>query len=1515
LGTDNLGNPCEHTMPPYYWLNEGNTIGPPTTEGLLFATQQSAALNNNIIDILMARKSVLNIKIGLNRVSCDSLRGIMQQLTGDLQYSHSFIFGADSAYIKEGMYKNFTEKPKPLVTNIERDSRTIQLENEHVNLYSCDLNLGKKKDSVAVVNYFATTGLDSLKTVITDLMKAFTAAEVTKYANQDSFLIWLRMQINNQINLKIQDVYGGAYGFMNEKSTDIKRATEQYPLNIFNPNKSIRRKHGTMLAGADNDLAFLQSLEYRPEDIDFEFAQGFELINGIERVYYLEHIAAERRKAELSPELFTGHDSLLQPIEIRKWVGGKFYDVYLDAFRAEMHFNSGEASYTGTAKLNVYLLMQIPTMDQKIALKALNVNVTATGPSVIPIKLELNNDIPIRMNNATRIFLEKSAQTFIKVDCDGFAGISLKGKVEVCRNYLIPLDSTTLAVMPEPKRVTGNFLIQIAHWNDFYSSITIDPFAVKGYEDYKWQFNTIVLDFSDELSPTGFPPSGYETPFASAAGFDKRWQGIYIQEISLTLPDMFKKNNQNTSVGVERVLFDERGFSGTAFVSVPLIDLDEGNAGGWGFSVDNFQLTFIANQLFSGGFGGKINVPILKGAQCNTAAPLTPADCFDYSGLILPNKEYQLTVTIPPNVNYCADLWKAGSVKINSNSSVSLNVENGVFVAKALLHGTIAISSQIGSFDVSMPDTIAFQNVCISSKAPHFNVGTWKMPSSINCRFAGFGVTVGDVGMANGSNAGEYSLNMELRISLTKEGNAGAQDSLGISAYGNFKINGALSEDSKIQKWVFKSVKLTSLSVDATFPGATIKGSLAFYNDSTANGWGKGFRGVIDAKFKGTIGAKALAHFGRRTVGSSNFKYFFVDAMVTLPAGNQALAPLDIRGLGGGVFHHMTRDTTKTLLSAAPTSGVPGLPATLGVSLSGVKYIPDPTAGIGVKATIAVALAKESAFNGSLSLEILFNAKSAGGGIRSFNLDGLAIFMAPIDLGLPPFFNASNQAAVKAKASIAAQFTPSFKLHGSLETFLNMDNLLVGAGAGGRMTTAEFHIEPNLWYINVGTPTDPCGIKLMLGGHDLVTIQAYLDIGKNIPPMLELPPSVRAITGMNSIAQQNSVRGTGRGFAFGASMTLGSDDKICVPDCNAPVYFYGSGKAQIGFDVMLQDYGDAQCSNTNQPIGINGWYASGQTYALIQSSVGIGVKIFGVKKELEVLALGGAAAGQVKIPNPFWARYSLGGYFSIMGGLVKGDIDFQFTFGETCQIASSSNANLDLAVIALLKPIDKDVSVDVAAHPNASFNIPIGASFIVNDAISNQNSTFKVDLAYAKLTYRGYSIPADLVWQSDKMNLELIPRHMFPENDSVTFEVKVNIFKDGQAQTPEIKKVTFWTGRSYEEIPDFNVKASYPMDGQVNFHKSEWIEQKGYILLHANQYGLFDVSGPTASVVARITSASGTAFETPATYNVAQSRIDFGLPSIKMQPQTMYKLEIIKKNSVDPNTLNGGGSNSNRPGG
>jgi hypothetical protein len=1400
------------------------------------------------------------------------------------------------------MYKNFNQKPKALVTDIPRNVNTVDLELKHVKLYECDLGLGAKKDTLSVINYFLSpVGLDSLTTLLLDIVKTFSAAETGKYADPDSLLAWVKYQVINQINLKYQDLYGhGSIGLNEFKENKDNRLGHALGKNRSQKNPP-GWKYGNLLASGTsdpNDPALLQSFEIRPEDLAFEFAQGFEEIHGIDRAYFLESIAEDRRKAELFPGLFTTHDTTLQPIELKKWVGGRYYYVYLDKIKVEQYPDEG--TYVGTAKLDVYLLMDVPTLDQKIVLKANDLNFTPNGPLVTPIKLELNNDIAIRMNNATRVFLEKSPDTYVAVDCDGFAGMGLKGKIEICRKYLTPLNPETLEVLPEPKRVSGSFTLQLNHWNDFYTTISIDPFAITGYEDYKWTFNTIVFDFSDEKSPTGFPPLGYVSPFASSAGFTNLWQGIYIENITVTLPKMFNKNNQNTSVGVERVLFDERGFSGSAVVTTPILSLGEGSAGGWGLSVDNFRLTFLANQLAYGGFGGKINVPIIRGGQCNPSGALTPDDCFDYLAMILPANKYQISVVIPPNVHYCADLWKAGTVIINPNSSINLSVQNGEFKADATLHGSVVLNVNIGNFEMSLPDTIAFENLKVYNREPYFNVGTWKMPSSINCGIGGFGISVGDLGMAKGTSAGEFFLNFGLGISLTKEG--GSEDSLGISAKANFRILGKLTTPGNIQSWVYDKVQLTAISVDASFSAATIKGELAFYNDSVS-GWGKGFRGVLKTKFKGiNTQIDALAQFGRSTGNGGTFKYFFVDAMVVLGTGIQFFPPLELRGFGGGVFRHMTRDTSETPLPNNETAS-PGLPPNLGVSLSGIHYIPDQTAGLGFKATVVICIPKENAFNANLSLEVLFNS---GGSLRAINLDGIAFFMDNIKLGLPPKFKASNTAALKAEAHIGAQFTPEFKLHGTLDAYLNVGNVLTGVGPNGHMIDAEFHIEPGYWYINIGTPEHPCGVKLKLGGASLATMQTYIDIGKNIPPMPPLPAAVQSMTGMGSFMQQESARATGRGFAFGANISIGDGQKKCLPACDAPFYYYANILATAGFDLMIQDYGDAQCSNTNEPIGINGWYASGQAYALLQSGVGVGVKVFGIQKEVEVLSVGGAAALQMKLPNPFWARGAVGGYFSVLGGLVKGNVDFQFTVGESCQIVGGNNSENDLAVIAYLSPVDGSDQVDVAAHPSATFNIPIGQNYVVNDAISNQSVTFKAELDYARIKYKGYVMPSDVVWQEDKLFLEVIPRFMFPRYDTVTFEVKVNIFKNNQPLEPEIKTVSFISGDDYEGIPDFNVKASYPQDGQYNFYSAEWSEQKGYILLNANQPDLFAINSTSGRVVARVTAASGQSFETQAKYDINQKKIEFGLPSGQFQSQMLYKLELVKMQSGPTYASSGG---------
>jgi lipid-A-disaccharide synthase-like uncharacterized protein len=83
-------------------------------------------------------------------------------------------------------------------------------------------------------------------------------------------------------------------------------------------------------------------------------------------------------------------------------------------------------------------------------------------------------------------------------------------------------------------------------------------------------------------------------------------------------------------------------------------------------------------------------------------------------------------------------------------------------------------------------------------------------------------------------------------------------------------------------------------------------------------------------------------------------------------------------------------------------------------------------------------------------------------------------------------------------------------------------------------------------------------------------------------------------------------------------------------------------------------------------LGINGWYASGQAYAKMQTGIGVGVKVFGQRKEIEILSLSAAAALQMKLPNPFWAKGAVGGTFRVLNGLVKGDVKFGFTIGTGC---------------------------------------------------------------------------------------------------------------------------------------------------------------------------------------------------------------------------------------------------------
>src|SRR5690606_9279788 len=106
---------------------------------------------------------------------------------------------------------------------------------------------------------------------------------------------------------------------------------------------------------------------------------------------------------------------------------------------------------------------------------------------------------------------------------------------------------------------------------------------------------------------------------------------------------------------------------------------------------------------------------------------------------------------------------------------------------------------------------------------------------------------------------------------------------------------------------------------------------------------------------------------------------------------------------------------------------------------------------------------------------------------------------------------------------------------------------------------------------------------------------------ENLPPP---PPEVRKIFGSidRSLMRDDLAAAGGKGFATGAHFKLGFDSKKKLRP------FYIVIAVGAGADIMLRNYGNAQCAGRDGKVGIDGWYASGQAYVFLKGKVGVRVR-------------------------------------------------------------------------------------------------------------------------------------------------------------------------------------------------------------------------------------------------------------------------------------------------------------------
>ena len=1423
------------------------TCGPnPASEA--FAESLANDLPNQIttlINLLIAENLAT-----LTALGCPQIRSDMETLnTTTLGYDPVFVFGEDNKYISEDMHLHFTERPKPLPITINtRDPNAVMLENKHVELFDCDKKAYAVRAYIETLNFlneqaqkdaFVEATLTKIRGWTEYMLNLMNGDGTQQPGESEEFNNWLTGEIGQYMmdNSGLDPSY---HNLFVDQSIQEKDVLEDKIKSIFDFNQ---RGMYNDVASTESSMAFDEA--FTLEDASFLFRQGHQKINGVDRAFYLEELA-KKQNLVASDEV-----SSLMPIVVDKTVGNKTYTIYLD----QIVFS------TSGARVDAFLIITDAESGKRIIFKGLNIGFGPTGLRG-ESRLSLESEVEIRLNNSAMLVLNPSGETFVEWDCEGFVRMGVDAGVEFCRDFITPLDPTSLdPVEDEEVRYKFDIVTVIDSWLEF--NITLPggtPFAVTKYEDIKWQFSNVILDFSSSSTADFQPPEGFTSPHYDGSQMSDLWKGVYIESLSVQFPNSFSSGEEPITASASNVLIDGGGFSGGLSVE-NLISIESGNLGGWPFSIDHFHLKILNNQYAGAGMGGEVNVPIFT-------------ENLEYRAAVYPDNEYHFSVITQSDLT--ANVFVA-SVTLEENSAIDVSYVEGEFTAIATLNGSMEINTANNpnaSFDLKLPK-VSFQDFQISNKPNYFHAGNWGLDTNggpiASVGFNGFGIKLHGVKPYSIEETGA-GVEFDLEVKLVDT------DKVGVGARGVFGVEGELIiDDENRQSWEFDRVKLNTLLVDTHFPGVKkLKGFVEWYEEDP--NFGEGFRGAMELELdKLGVGIEAVGQFGKL---ESGHKYFFVDALAKFGSLAPSIGVMKFTGFGGGVSYGMDINQSNSVtLENAPNANDGIVLPPLGTALSGTIYTPNPEAGLGIKAVVSLATQQEEIFNGTVGLTFEFTNT---GSIHEITLFGSGQFLEGYHYAIQPEISngtipASKPSTVTAALSAYIDLNINFTdntLDGELTTYLNA-GLVTGVGDQGRFVTAQLHFSDEDWYIYIGTPDAPTGIAFNLpfvNGSQGLQATAYLDIGTVVPAMPDLPSDVREIA--YKINDNQSLRQSGSGFIFGAALNLQVNVSMGVASAEV--------RAGVGFDLALRKYNNLVCSETQEPVGIDGWYATGQMWAFATGEL----NAFGVN----ILSVGVAAVLQARLPNPFFAQATVG--VRVKLGPFKANKSLSIKIGNDCTLVSDSEDDLvGIDVIPYIDPTTGADEVETSSVITAFPVIPLNKKIEIT-TLDGELKEYKATLSESILKdENGNDIPHASKYNSQTLQLDLVPTSYLPGDQNITAIFIVEI-KEGYNHVAFQSDTTiFKTASPIGVIPEKNIVYSYPVKGMNNFYPGENPNHNGFIKLDRYQQNI--VSKLESNSFIRFTDNNDNIKETPVSFDYLTNTIEFNIEENLLNNGTIYKMEVV----------------------
>jgi len=1080
-------------------------------------------------------------------------------------------------------------------------------------------------------------------------------------------------------------------------------------------------------------------------------------------------------------------------------------------------------------------------------------------------------------NQSSIIVREGTAVTF---GCEGIEMFEAKLTWMLTSDFIVPVDNQGA---PTNVPISVAFDASFRSFDNYLVSLNIDrSFKIRGLNDLIFTLRGAVLDQSDTetSSMVQFPQGYFSNPGQDQINL---WRGLAVSEASISLPAVFHQpestNNERITLSLQNVLFDENGFTANVsaenIISSELLDPES-----WGISLTDFSMGILRNNIYSFGFGGEINIP-----------PFGENSLLPYRATLNPlTKEYEIRAGIAGTYDFPV---LSASITLNELSTIDVTFRDSGVFPRIHASGVLNINAPLGGNSAntfSVPG-IAFENMIISREAPYLEIGAVGLTGELRSpTLAGFQLSVSDIHTFNNGRGSGLGFTAGIGLNEMFAGKAG------LRLYGDY------------QRWKFREVAVDRVLVDYRSTAFNLAGGVWFKSGDET--FGNGFRGDMRLSLINKFDFDAIGVFGK----VDNYRYFLTDVFFNMPGSGIPVPPvLSFTGFGGGLYRRMQQSTQ-------PQS------SDFGRSLSGINYVPDRNVGMGVMATTTFSLqSSERAFNAKAGFEMQFNSS---GGLNFVQFRGDAAFMdTPEKWGnLSDNITANlrkresgggiiqpqpatmqelnrmpeNKSSGFLTASVNIRYDVINRTFSAdLNSFLNA-GIITGAGANNQLGWASAFFAPGTWHVHMGTPNNRLGVRAL----GLAELNGYFMLGDNIPA-LPLPPQ-KVLNNLSADSRARLVRSNtanspaGRGIAFGSAFDVGFEARLFP--------FYARMAVGLGAEFMLVDLRGRTCLNHPGIPGINGWYAQAQAWAFVEADIGMEARLFGRTRSFSILDLSVAALLQGAGPNPFYFSGTVGGRFSVLGGLISGTCNFNFEIGEKCEL-SPGGSPFGEDIIAQLTPNAGSSDINVFTAPQAIFNVPVGMQMTI-DQEDGTRGTYKVTLEEFRIRYADGRIIAGRQRMSEDGTVSMFtPHEPFESQANIEVYAKVgfqrrvnNVWQsvtDGGGQPVfEEKQISFVSGERPDIILPEHVAYSYPVDRQLNFHIREY--NRGYILLTQNYSYLFNEERPEGfNQVLRFTGTSGQKHETAFTHRVnaagnnIRMEIDFSLDRIPFRNEEIYKLSIV----------------------